>query len=286
MATTALDLEAAIRTIPDYPRAGIIFRETTTLKGVGPRMAKLIARAAGGERLVDLCWRLPTGLIDRRFKPKVAEAPDGDPRKEAMWRSYRIMEDEAGRSYLKGGAGLVGVEMTCVSPEARISPGCTGLYAPEHEAYWRRVVAFVHEWTPARICLQLGHSGRKGGTRLPWHGADFPIDDHPWERVSPSPLPYNAHIPAPREMTRADMDRVRDEFVRMFVADLLGPAGVHHDHALRERHGFDLVVRDEQRRDAQLAVQLLDPFEIDDGNDTVVLVHRAEGEACHGTSPD
>ncbi len=112
-----------------------------------------------------------------------------------------------------GGAGLVMTEMVCVSPEARISLGCTGLYSDAHVAAWRRVVEFVHEWTDARICLQLGHSGRKGATRLPWEGADFPIDGG-WQRMGPSALPYNAHIPPPREMTRADMDRVRDEFVR------------------------------------------------------------------------
>jgi anthraniloyl-CoA monooxygenase len=104
--------------------------------------------------------------------------------------------------------------MVCVSPEARISLGCTGLYADAHADAWRRVVEFVHEWTDARVCLQLGHSGRKGATRLPWEGADFPLDGGGWERMGPSPLAYNAHIPPPREMTRADMERVRDEFVR------------------------------------------------------------------------
>ncbi|WP_025415194.1 bifunctional salicylyl-CoA 5-hydroxylase/oxidoreductase [Gemmatirosa kalamazoonensis] len=116
-----------------------------------------------------------------------------------------------------GGAALVMTEMVCVSPDARISLGCTGLYRDEHVAHWRRVVAFVHEWTPAKICLQLGHSGRKGSTRLPWEdgGADAPLgSDAAWECVGPSAVSYNALQPPPREMTRADMDAVRDAFVR------------------------------------------------------------------------
>ena len=82
-----------------------------------------------------------------------------------------------------GGAALVMTEMTCVSPEARITLGCTGMYAPEHESHWRRVVEFVHDWTPAKICLQLGHSGRKGSTLLPWEGTDVPM---PAEETTPS----------------------------------------------------------------------------------------------------
>jgi anthraniloyl-CoA monooxygenase len=116
-----------------------------------------------------------------------------------------------------GGAALVMTEMVCVSPEARISLGCTGMYRDEHLAYWKRVVDFVHAWTPAKVCLQLGHSGRKGATRLPWEegGADTPLGDGArWEIVGPSAVPYNEAIGAPREMTRDDMDAVRDAFVR------------------------------------------------------------------------
>ena len=75
-----------------------------------------------------------------------------------------------------GGAGLVITEMTCVSPEARITLGCTGMYRPEHVAAWRRIVAFVHEHSAARICLQLGHAGPKGSVKLPWEGTDIPLD--------------------------------------------------------------------------------------------------------------
>jgi anthraniloyl-CoA monooxygenase len=114
-----------------------------------------------------------------------------------------------------GGAGLVMTEMVCVSPEGRISLGCTGLYCDEHLAWWRRIVDFVHQHSDAKICLQLGHSGRKGSTCLPWEqGDDIPIPEGGWETIGPSPIAYGSTMPAPREMTRADMDLVRDEFVR------------------------------------------------------------------------
>ena len=112
-----------------------------------------------------------------------------------------------------GGAGLVMTEMVCVSAEGRITPGCTGMYAGEHVAAWRRVVEFVHAHSQAAICLQLGHAGRKGSTKLMWQGMDEPLDAGNWDVVGPSPLAWAAANPAPREMTRSDMDRVRDEFV-------------------------------------------------------------------------
>ncbi len=113
-----------------------------------------------------------------------------------------------------GGAALVMTEMVCVSPPGRISLGCTGMYTVEHAERWRRVVDFVHEWSPAKICLQLGHSGRKGSTRLPWEGADLPLGDDGWLTIGPSPLAYAPSLAEPREMTRADMDQVRGDFVR------------------------------------------------------------------------
>ena len=112
-----------------------------------------------------------------------------------------------------GGAALIMTEMVCVSPEARITLGCTGMYTDEHEAHWQRVVRFVHEWSPAKICLQLGHSGRKGATRLPWEGQDVPLGNG-WETIGPSALSYAAQLAAPREMSRTDMHRVRDDFVQ------------------------------------------------------------------------
>ncbi|CAN5762844.1 bifunctional salicylyl-CoA 5-hydroxylase/oxidoreductase [soil metagenome] len=113
-----------------------------------------------------------------------------------------------------GGAGLVVTEMTCVSPEARITLGCTGMYTREHVEAWTRICAFVHEWSPAKLCVQLGHSGRKGSTRLMWEGIDEPLADGNWDVMGPSALPYGPANQVPREMTRADMDRVLNEFVR------------------------------------------------------------------------
>ena len=113
-----------------------------------------------------------------------------------------------------GGAGLVFAEMTDVSAEARISPGCTGLYRPEHVPAWKRIVDFVHAQSQARIAIQLGHAGRKASTRRPWEGDNEPLASGGWPIVAPSPIPYLPHSPVPREMTRADMDEVVAEFVR------------------------------------------------------------------------
>jgi len=112
-----------------------------------------------------------------------------------------------------GGAGLIFTEMTCVSPEGRISPGCTGMWAPEHVPAWRRIVDFVHANSKAKICLQLGHSGGKGSTKLGWEGNDVPLDDGNWPVMSASDVPWSPVNQRPRPMTRADMDMVRDQFV-------------------------------------------------------------------------
>ncbi len=114
----------------------------------------------------------------------------------------------------KGGAGLVYTEMTCVSPEGRITPGCPGLYKPEHEAAWKRLVDFVHRETTAKICCQIGHSGRKGSTQLGWEDIDAPLAGGNWETIAPSPIPWSPKNPPPREMTRADMLMVIEQFVR------------------------------------------------------------------------
>lgn len=113
----------------------------------------------------------------------------------------------------KGGAGLVYTEMTCVSPEGRITPGCPGLYTAEQEAKWRQIVDFVHGETNAKICCQIGHSGRKGSTQLGWEEMDAPLQDGNWEVMSASDIPWSARNATPRAMTPADMDEVRDQFV-------------------------------------------------------------------------
>ena len=112
-----------------------------------------------------------------------------------------------------GGAGLIFTEMTDISAEARITPGCAGLYTDEHEQAWKRVIDFVHGNSQARICLQLGHAGRKGATKNMWDGIDQPLDEDAWPTVAPSPLPYYPHSRPPREISRAEMDVVKEEFV-------------------------------------------------------------------------
>jgi anthraniloyl-CoA monooxygenase len=113
-----------------------------------------------------------------------------------------------------GGAGLVFTEMVCVSADARITPGCTGMYNDAQEAAWTRIADFIHANSAARFCLQLGHAGRKGATKLMWDGMDQPLSDGGWPIISASPLPYYAHSQVPREMTRADMDKVVADFVQ------------------------------------------------------------------------
>ena len=112
-----------------------------------------------------------------------------------------------------GGAGLVFAEMTNVSATGRITPGCTGLWNEQQQDAWTRIVDFVHARSPAKIGLQLGHAGRKGATKLMWEGMDAPLGQGAWETLAPSALPWSPNNVAPREMTRADMVTVRDEFV-------------------------------------------------------------------------
>jgi anthraniloyl-CoA monooxygenase len=113
-----------------------------------------------------------------------------------------------------GGAGLVMTEMVCVSPNGRITPGCTGIWTDEQTEQWRRIVDFVHTESRAKIGLQIGHSGRKGSTKLMWEGIDDPLPSGNWEVVGPSPIPYREGInQVPRELTRDDLDVIRDEFV-------------------------------------------------------------------------
>jgi len=123
-----------------------------------------------------------------------------------------------------GGAGLVYIEMTCTSPEGRISPGCTGLWNEAQRDAFRRIVDFCHANSHAKLCMQIGHSGRKGSTQLGWERIDHPLASGNWPLVSASPIPYyEGESQVPREMARADMDRVRDEFVR--AARLADQAG-------------------------------------------------------------
>ena len=127
----------------------------------------------------------------------------------------------------KGGAGLVYTEMTCTSAQGRITPGCPGLYAPEHEAAWKRVVDFVHADTDAKICCQIGHAGRKASTQLGWQESDAPLVDGNWDIIAPSALPWSPRNATPQAMTQADMAAVKAEFV----------ASTH----MARRAGFDMI---------------------------------------------
>ncbi len=126
-----------------------------------------------------------------------------------------------------GGAGLVYAEMTCVSPEGRITPGCPGMYAPEHTAAWKRIVDFVHANSASRMAIQLGHSGAKGSMQLGWQTMDAPLEHGNWELIAPSDVPWSANNTAPRPMMRADMDMVLGQFV----------TATH----MAEEAGFDLL---------------------------------------------
>ena len=126
-----------------------------------------------------------------------------------------------------GGAGLLFTEMTDVSALARITPGCTGIYNDVQEAAWKRIVDFVHANSAAKFCLQIGHAGRKGATKLMWEGIDEPLEKGGWPIVSASAIPYFPHSAVPRAMTRADMDHVVADFVQAVQR--------------AERAGFDMI---------------------------------------------
>jgi anthraniloyl-CoA monooxygenase len=137
-----------------------------------------------------------------------------------------------------GGAGLIFTEMTCVGRDARITPGCAGLWNDEQQAAWTRIVDFVHANSAAKICLQLGHAGRKGATKLMWEGMDRPLEQGGWDTISASPLPYFPDSQVPREMDRAAMDRVRQQFV---AAALRGEACGFDMLELHCAHGYLLA---------------------------------------------
>jgi anthraniloyl-CoA monooxygenase len=177
--------------------------------------------AGAGDNTIRRPMFAPFRLRDMRLKNRVVVSPmaqykavDGCP---TDWHLVHYGERA------KGGAALVCTEMTCVSPEGRITPGCTGMYAPEHEAAWKRIVDFVHAETDAKICCQLGHSGAKGSTQLGWEEMDAPLKSGDWPVMAPSPVAWSERNQRARPMTRADMDRVRDEFIA--AAEMAAGAG-------------------------------------------------------------
>ena len=177
--------------------------------------------AGAGDNTIRRPMFAPFRLRDMRLKNRVVVSPmaqykavDGCP---TDWHLVHYGERA------KGGAALVCTEMTCVSPEGRITPGCTGMYAPEHEVAWKRIVEFVHAETDAKISCQLGHSGAKGSTQLGWQEMDAPLKSGNWPVMAPSPVAWSDRNQRARAMTRADMDRVREEFV--VAAEMAARAG-------------------------------------------------------------
>ncbi|HWO87572.1 MAG TPA: bifunctional salicylyl-CoA 5-hydroxylase/oxidoreductase [Gemmatimonadales bacterium] len=165
-----------------------------------------------------------------------------------------------------GGAGLVFTEMTCVSPEGRITPRCAGMYTNAHTVAWARIVDFVHQWTPAKICLQLGHSGRKGSTKVMWEGQDEPLDEGNWPLLAPSAIPWSPRHQVPRAMTRDDMARVLEEHVRAVRMAIVAGFDMIELHAA---HGYllssfitPLANRRDDEYGGSLANRLRYPLEV------------------------
>jgi anthraniloyl-CoA monooxygenase len=134
-----------------------------------------------------------------------------------------------------GGAGLVFTEMVCVSPQGRITPGCAGLWSAAQRDAWARIVAFVHKRSAAKLCLQLGHSGPKGSTQLGWEEMDAPLAEGNWELIAASPIAWSERNQIPRQMTRDDMDAVREAFV---VATQHGAEARFDMLELHAAHGY------------------------------------------------
>jgi anthraniloyl-CoA monooxygenase len=154
----------------------------------------------------------PFDLLAMRLENRVVVSPMD------MYCAHEGMPDDFHLVHLGsralGGAGLLVTEMTCVSSEGRITPGCTGMYSEEHIPAWKRIVDFIHANTKGKICLQLGHSGRKGSTKIAWEGMDEPLEFGNWEVIAPSAIAFSPVMHLPREMTRGDADKVKTDFVR------------------------------------------------------------------------
>ena len=120
-------------------------------------------------------------------------------------------------SHAMGGMGLMFIEMTCPSADARITPGCPGLWTDTHEARWKEIVEFIHASGSTKVCMQLGHAGRKGSTQLGWDKMDWPLvdEDQNWPLFSASPIPWMEGVSAvPKQLDRAQMDKVKADFVQ------------------------------------------------------------------------
>ena len=191
-----------------------------------------------------------------------------------------------------GGAGLVMTEMVCVSAAGRITPGCTGIYTAEQEESWRRIAGFVHEQAGAKIGIQLGHSGRKGSTRLMWEGMDVPLPDGNWEVCGPSPVPYAAGSQIPRELDAAALEEIRGQFVAAALAAARAGFDLLELHCA---HGYllssflsPLTNRRTDRYGGSLAARLRYPLEVFDAiraawpQDRPMTVRISATDWCEG----
>ncbi|GGQ71794.1 bifunctional salicylyl-CoA 5-hydroxylase/oxidoreductase [Couchioplanes azureus] len=194
------------------------------------RIESAFAEAAGTGEAVPAMFQ-PVDIGPLRLKNRVVVSPMD------MYSATDGVPDDFHLVHLGskalGGAGLVMTEMVCVSPEGRITPGCTGLWNDEQRDAYRRVTDFVHARTTGKIGVQLGHSGRKGSTRLMWEGMDQPLAEDNWEVIGPSPVPYGQNCHLPREADRADLDKVVADFAaaaRRAVAAGFDLVEVHAAH--------------------------------------------------------
>ncbi|MCA8941338.1 MAG: bifunctional salicylyl-CoA 5-hydroxylase/oxidoreductase [Planctomycetes bacterium] len=211
-----------------------------------------------------------------------------------------------------GGAGLVITEMTNVSPDGRITPGCAGMWSEAHADAWRRIVEFTHAHSQAKICVQLAHAGRKGSVSHPWQGDDVPLASGGWPTLAPSAIPFRPGWQTPKAMDRADMDRVRDEFVRAtelahssgfdmielhmahgyLLSSFLSPLSNRRDDeyggSLQNRMRYPLEVLDAVRAawpaDKPVAVRISASDWADDdgltGDDAVVIARELRAHGC------
>lgn len=180
-----------------------------TTAQVAAELGPIARHGRSGEPIVPMFQ--PFQLRDMRLENRVVLSP------MCMYSASEGLPDDFHLmhygSRAVGGAGLIFTEMTCVAPDARITPGCTGLWNDAQQAAWTRIVNFVHAHSAAKICLQIGHAGRKGATRLMWEGMDRPLAEDAWPIVSASAIPYYPESQIPREASLADMARIKAEFV-------------------------------------------------------------------------
>ncbi|MGN6251574.1 MAG: bifunctional salicylyl-CoA 5-hydroxylase/oxidoreductase [Marmoricola sp.] len=174
------------------------------------RLEADFASSQGSAEVVPAMFQ-PVRVGELELKNRIVLSPmDMYSAKEGVPEAFHLVH--LGSKAL-GGAGLIMTEMTCVSPEGRITPGCPGLWTDEQRDAWATVTDFVHQHSTAKIGVQLGHSGRKGSTRLMWEGMDEPLAEGNWEVLGPSALPYGPGCHVPREATRQDLDSVTADFV-------------------------------------------------------------------------